>query len=139
VSPNSQLLRCLLTCGTCGLAMHGVVRPSAGGPRHYYRCAGKDCVHTARAVPCPRAQIEGDQLERAVWDHVRALLANPEQLLAQYRRMAAGADPQSQREQTTDRQVQARLDRLARTDRRLLDAYQADVISLDEFANDADN
>jgi hypothetical protein len=60
-------------CGACspavpvGLAMHGVARRSAAGvARSTYRCAGKDRVMTARETACPRAQINGDQLEAAV-------------------------------------------------------------------------
>src|SRR4051794_21564115 len=131
---HNHLLRCLLTCGACGLAMHGVMRrTSAGGEHRYYRCAGKDCVHTARATPCPRAQVDGSHLERVVWDHILTLLVEPEQLLAQYERFASGADPASRREQASEQQLQARLDRLARTNCRLLDAYQAEAISLDEL------
>jgi site-specific DNA recombinase len=132
---HNHLLRCLLTCGACGLAMHGVMRRpnSKGAERRYYRCAGKDCVQTARETPCPRAQVDGHQLERAVWDHVRELLAAPEQLLAQFERFASGADPASRREHAGEQQVQVRLGRLARTDRRLVDAYQAEAITLDEL------
>ena len=131
---HNHLLRCLLTCGACGLAMYGIVRRSATGvERHIYRCSGKDCVKTARIKPCPRAPVDGDQLERIVWDHVCTLLAAPEQLLAQYQRFTAAVDAASLHEQAADQQAQARLDRLARADRRLLDAYQAEAISLDEL------
>ena len=55
-SKHDYLLRCLLTCGACGLSMHGTTRPAGKrAERLYYRCAGKDCVETARAQPCPRA------------------------------------------------------------------------------------
>jgi site-specific DNA recombinase len=132
---HNHLLRCLLTCGACGLAMHGVVRrtSAAGIERRYYRCAGKDCVQTARETPCPRAQIDGDRLERAVWDHVRGLLTNPEQLLAQFERFASGADSAPPCDNTAEQQLQARLDRLTRASRRLVDAYQAEAISLEEL------
>ena len=80
---HNHLLRCLLTCGACGLAMHGVARTLAGGVvRTYYRCAGKDRVMTARETACPRAHLDGEQLEAAVWEHVRTLLADPARLLA---------------------------------------------------------
>jgi site-specific DNA recombinase len=132
---HNHLLRCLLTCGACGLAMHGVVRRTAAGVvRSTYRCAGKDRVMTARATACPRAQVDGDQLETAIWTHVRALLADPEQLLAQFERVASGADQKAQHAYAAEQQIRARLDRLARTDRRLVDAYQAEAISLEELA-----
>ena len=65
----------------------------------------------------------------AVWGHVRELLADPDRLTAQFRHLAAEAD----RERGPERRLSARLDGLARADARLLDAYQAEVISLEEL------
>jgi site-specific DNA recombinase len=132
---HNHLLRCLLTCSACGLAMHGVARFTATGVRRStYRCAGKDRVMTARETACPRAQVDGVRLEAAVWTHVRTLLADPEQLLAQFERFASGANREAQHAHAAEQQIQTRLARLARTDRRLVDAYQAEAISLEELA-----
>src|SRR3954447_611663 len=42
-SKYSYLLRCLLTCRICGLAMYGVTRPATATKpeRQYYQCRGK--------------------------------------------------------------------------------------------------
>jgi site-specific DNA recombinase len=131
---HDYLLRCLLTCGCCGLAMFGTTRPAAGGiERRYYRCAGKDWVETARAQPCPRASVNGDELEHAVWEHIRALLSAPDRLIAQFEHFAGDADRGAAQEKRAEQRVMARLDGLARADARLLDAYQAEVISLEEL------
>ncbi len=130
---HDYLLRCLLTCGGCGLAMCGTTRPTPDGERRYYRCGGKDCVRTGRAHPCPRACADGEALERAVWGHVRDLLADPDRLTAQFQHFAADADRNASREQGPERRLVARLDGLRRADARLLDAYQAEVISLEEL------
>jgi site-specific DNA recombinase len=111
---HDYLLRCLLTCGGCGLAMVGTTRPTPGGERRYYRCGGKDWVRTGRAQPCPRACVDGEALERAVWGHIRDLLADPERLTAQFRHFAAEIDRNSSREQGPERRLMARLDGLAR-------------------------
>ena len=130
---HDYLLRCLLTCSGCGLAMCGTTRPTPGGERRYYRCGGKDCVRTGRAHPCPRACTDGEALERAVWGHVRDLLADPDRLIAQFQHFAADADRNASREQGPERRLATRLDGLRRADARLLDAYQAEVISLEEL------
>jgi site-specific DNA recombinase len=131
---HDHLLRCLLTCGACGLAMHGVARTLADGiPRSFYRCSGKDQVKTARATACPRATLDGARIETAVWAHVRALLADPDRLFAQFERFAAGADAQAECGRMADRPIESRLDRLVRADQRLVDAYQAEVITLAEL------
>jgi len=131
---HDYLLRCLLTCGGCGLAMFGTTRPTPGGERRYYRCGGKDCVRTGRAHPCPRACVDGEALERAVWGHIRDLLADPERLTAQFRHFAADVDRNASRKQGPERRLVARLEGLRRADDRLLDAYQAEVISLEELS-----
>jgi site-specific DNA recombinase len=132
---HNHLLRCLLTCGCCGLAMYGVSRPldAAGRRRHSYRCRGRDCTLTAREAPCPRAEVNGEALDRAVWDHVRGLLGDPQRLLAQFQDFALAADQEVAREAAAEHKLRARLESLARADQRLLDAYQADVISLEEL------
>src|SRR5215212_5332033 len=132
---HNHLLRCLLTCGCCGLAMYGVSRPpdAAGRRHHSYRCRGRDCTLTAREAPCPRAEVNGEALDHAVWEHVRGLLGDPQRLLAQFQDFAVAADQEMAREAAAEHQLRARLENLARADQRLLDAYQADVISLEEL------
>jgi len=130
---HNYLLRCLLTCGGCGLAMHGVSQKGAKGALRYYKCAGKDCIATARPAPCSRAHVKADDLERTVWDHVRSLLGDPDRLLAQFQAFADEAGQAAARGSETERKLRTRLDGLARSDRRLLDAYQTEVISLEEL------
>jgi len=88
----------------------------------------------ARTSICPSRHINAEEIEPVVWDHVMALLADPDQLLAQFDRFAA-ADAGSAREQAAEQQLRTRLDRTARADKRLLDAYQAGAISLSELSD----
>lgn len=71
--------------------------------------------------------------EAAAWGHVEGLLRNPEALLAQSQEMArlAAEGAVDQREEA--RKCEARFKRLEREEGRLIDAYQAEVISLDEL------
>ena len=133
---HSYLLRCLLTCEICGLAMYGLTRrASARKPvRQVYECHGKDCILSARANACPSRTVPAEEIEPVVWNHVTGLLADPDQLLAQFDRFAAAADAGSAREQAAEQLLRTRLDRTARADKRLLDAYQAGAISLSELS-----
>ncbi len=81
----NYLLRCLLTCGTCQLAMFGVTykATSTQPERASYKCHGHDCILSARDHACPRRSIPAAALEDAVWNHIRQLLENPAELLAQ--------------------------------------------------------
>ena len=134
-SRHNYLLRCLLTCETCGLAMYGITRPaSAHKPeRQYYECRGKDCILSARTTVCPSRSVKAQDLEAAVWDHVAALLADPERLLAQFDRLAAAGEAGTARDRVAEQQLRARLERGARADKRLLDAYEAGAVSLAEL------
>lgn len=133
---HNYLLRCILKCGICGLAIHGCgfVRTAGGRERRYYRCAGVDALTTGRDTKCPRAMIDAEAIEREVWDHIAALLSDPQQLVAQFERFVVETAEGSPQEQAVERRLQAQLDRLARIDGRLLEAYQAEVISLAELA-----
>ena len=130
------LLRCLLRCGTCGLAMFGRTYPATERQREYryYTCQSKDCILRAREHPCPRRAVKADELEAAIWEHATTLLADPARLLAQFEGLLQAARDGDEREQVEQRQLVGRLERLGREDGRLLDAYQAGVITLEELA-----
>ena len=132
----SYLLRCLLTCKTCGLAMFGRTEHARANQaeRRYYTCHGKDCIMSAREERCPSRPVKAEELEKAVWSHVAQLISEPRQLLAQFEHFAKLAVDGDEHEQAEDRRLRARLERLDREEGRLIDAYQAEVISLDELA-----
>lgn len=131
----TYLLRCLLTCKTCGLAMHGTTTTSKRSTRthRYYECQGRDCSVSAREVVCPQRPVRGEELEAAVWEHVTTLLGDPAQLLAQFERSLQVAVEGDERERALTQKQETLLNRLAREEQRLLDAYQAEVITLDEL------
>jgi site-specific DNA recombinase len=135
-SKYNYLLRCLLTCGHCGLAMFGrtYAATSIQSQRTFYMCHGKDCIMTARPTACPSRNVKAEEIEAAVWQHVRGLLADPQRLFAQFDRLSVAAQAGNTRERAEDQQARTRLDRLARADKRLLDAYEAGTISLKELS-----
>ena len=117
----NYLLRCLLTCRTCGLAMYGrTCKATASQPeRRYYQCHGKDCILTARPARCPSRNVKAVEIEAAVWDHVAGLLADPARLVAQFAHFAdleAGSD----RERAADQLLRTRLDRTNRADKQAI-------------------
>jgi site-specific DNA recombinase len=132
---NDYLLRCLLTCQTCGLAMIGVTHHASADRRHYryYKCHGKDCVARDRDQRCPRRPVKADELEAAVWEHVKQLLHDPALLLAQFEAFARHAQDEAADVRSAEQKEEARLRQLEREEQRLLDAYQAGVIDLKEL------
>jgi site-specific DNA recombinase len=132
---NDYLLRCLLTCRTCGLAMCGVTTSGARGRRRhrYYMCHGKDTLSRDRAHPCPQPRPRAEELDAAVWDHVKRLLDDPSTLAAQFEERARQADSLDADARVAGLKWEAQLRRLDREEQRLLDAYQAEAIDLDEL------
>ena len=132
---HAYLLRCLLTCGSCGLAMFGTTHPATPrqAERRYYKCHGKDPIDSARDRICTRRTVTCTDLDDAIWGHVVALLQEPERLLAQFDHQARLATEGNEQERAETQRLAARLDRLGREDRRLVDAYQAGVVTLAEL------
>ena len=132
---HNYLLRCLLTCKTCGLAMFGITYPAADGqlPHRYYKCHGKDCVARDRERPCPQSRAQVDELDAAVWGHVKGLLNDPATLLEQFEACARQADIEQTNDSAEQKKWQGQLRRLDREEQRLLDAYQAEIIELEEL------
>jgi len=132
----TYLLRCLLTCQACGLSMFGITRQASTRQpvRAYYTCRGKDCVMNARPRACPRRPVKAAEIESAVWEHIKQLLADPEQLLTQFRELAQMTTAGQSQQQAAEQKLAASLRRMAREEQRLVDAYQAEVISLEELA-----
>jgi site-specific DNA recombinase len=132
---HDYLLRCLLTCKTCGLSMFGVtVHAADGTPRwRYYRCHGRDCVSRDRDRPCPQRQAKVEELDAAVWEHIKGLLNDPVTLLGQFEAFAGDAEEGAADECAQEEKWTTQLRRLGREEQRLLDAYQAEVIDLAEL------
>ena len=80
-SHRQYLLRGLGKCGLCNLTYVGIAnrRPS-GKQEFYYRCNGKQGtrgIYGANGQRCPSKDVNGDFLERAVWNDVESFLRNP--------------------------------------------------------------
>ena len=132
---HNYLLRCLMTCGTCGRSLHGRTSISGNGNEHqYYSCAGKDRILSARDTACPQAPIKARDIEHAVWEHVAGLLSDPAHLMAQFERFVTEVDAGTAGDKASGQPLSARLSRVDQADRRLIDAYQAGVLSLEELS-----
>ena len=131
---NDYLLRCLLTCRTCGLAMFGITTHDGSKRREhrYYKCHGKDTVARDRACRCTQTPAKADELDAAVWGHVKALLEDPAALAARFEELARVSEAKDGGRAAAQR-WEAQLQRLGREEQRLVDAYQAEVIDLAEL------
>ena len=117
------LLQGLVVCKRCGHAFYGkpVSRASAKGKTRYayYRCIGTDAYRFGGERLCRVGQVRTDLLEAAVWEDVRALLADPGRVRAEYERRVSGKGG----DEEAGAQLRARLQKAKRVVARLIDAY----------------
>lgn len=123
---HAYLLRSLLICGRCGHRMIGSWGPQGGR----YICALRYPRHEPWS--CDGRSVQASQIELLVWDHVHDLLTDP--VLLQERYADGRGDPVLDQRDTQERQrLTRKLTALDREVQRLIDAYQAEVIDLDEL------
>ena len=126
-TPRRYLLRSLLVCGRCGRRMVGSWSQQGGR----YICA----LRYPRYAPgaCSGRSLSASTTEQTVWEHVQALLADPDVLRQQYEQ--GRGDPAVDVEAEHERvRLERKLSALDREKKRLVDAYQTGVIELDELA-----
>ncbi len=123
-SRRSYLLRGLLVCSVCGCTLQG---------RTQGRIVTYCCDHGRRWQPSGRAEhtcrIRADIVEPLVWEALAELLRDPQRVQRAWE--ALQADPVATDELSRGRQRQSVLQKQRQ---RLLDAYQAELISLQELS-----
>ena len=98
----------------------------------YYKCHGKDTVTRDRACRCTQTPAKVEELDAAVWGHVKALLEDPAALASRFEELARLSESKDDGRAAAQR-WEAQLQRLGREEQRLVDAYQAEVIDLEEL------
>ena len=143
-----HLLQGLIVCQCCGYACYGqsarrgacaartarrhesALHECGDGRYGYYRCIGKDRRRADGQRICHNPTVPREPLETAVWQDVRALLADPARVQAEYQRRLA-EDGQPSREERA--RLAARRTRVQRGITRLIDAYTDGLLEKSEF------
>ena len=111
------------------------MRGRNGTWHRYYYCRGHDVLRAhSPEGRCPERNIRADELDEYVWAQVRQVLLDPRQLIAGERAVIAGT-PADENELVAAqlRRLDTALDSNERERTRLLDAYQAGLLELDEL------
>jgi site-specific DNA recombinase len=132
-----SLLQGLTVCQRCGYAYYGKTAPRSRkydpmNTLRYYRCTGADGYRFSGKAVCNNGPVRSDQLERIVWDQVRALLQEPRRVADEYhRRITEARDGAAMPDEIVrlDRQMTS----LRRGIGRLIDSYAEGVIEKTEF------
>jgi site-specific DNA recombinase len=122
----------LAACQSCGYAYYRTSTRTAKRKIYYYRCLGSDDYRYQGGRVCDNKPVRADYLDEVVWSHVTTLLADPALIQGELDRrlhQLRATNPA-----TSER---ARLERdLTRTTKaigRLVQAYQEDLLTLDEL------
>ena len=129
------LLRTLVKCGECGLGMVGIrhLSPCKKYDYLYYECAGHAPLTVGRATKCPATRVRAERLDAVVWHALEQLLQNPCVIPQLHQTWAAAKQQTLSGLEAHQAQLLQRRQRIERQDQRLLDAYQAEIITLREL------
>lgn len=125
------LLRRLVRCGQCGRAMSAVMQQ---GKYPYYYCAkGHSLLDIGREKKCTSRRVRADHLDDAVWARIVELLQTPELIVEQFHLQRDGLAAQGSLGQQLER-LEGLIRKQQRQIERLIEAYQVEVINLEELA-----
>ena len=126
------LLRTLVTCGECGLGMVGIRRLRACKKYHYGydQCTGHSAQTIGRTMRCAAKLVHAERLDAVVWQALGQLLQTPSVIPPLHQTWAVAQPQNLSGLEAQQAQLLQRQQRLERQGQRLLDAYQAEIITL---------
>jgi len=117
------LLRGLLICGVCGYTLQA--RTQKGTVTYYCKHGG---CHCPDGVPQHTCSLRADCVDALIWQSLADLLDNPDQIRQAWH--ALQSEPATENEY---QRLQQRQGAIHKQRQRLIDAYQAGLISLEEL------
>lgn len=126
------LLQGMMVCNKCGYAYYRTSTRTSKRKIYYYRCLGSDNYRYENGAKCNSKPIRQDYLDEIVWNQVIKLLENPDLIRSELQRRIKSIRDSSPVKQKKD-QLKKELIRIRKGIDKLLDAYQEDLIQLDEL------
>ena len=129
---SPTLLQGILVCRECGYGFYRSSTRTTNKRIYYYRCIGSDNYRHIGGRVCHSRPIRADELDGLVWDEVRRLLEDPALVRAEIdRRLTAlrTEHPAARRRES----LELDLTRAGGAIERLIEAYQEQLLSLDEL------
>ena len=129
---EATLLQSLLVCKQCGYAYYRTSTRTSKRKLYYYRCLGSDGYRYPNGRVCNSRPVRQDHLDEVVWNEMIRLLEEPGLIQTEInRRLQAiqNAAPTKRRKET----LQKECTRVRKGIDRLLDAYQEELIPLEEL------
>jgi site-specific DNA recombinase len=126
------LLQGMMACNKCGYAYYRTSTRTSKRKIYYYRCLGSDNYRYENGAKCNSRPIRQDYLDEIVWSQVIKLLEDPDMIRSELKRRIISIRDSNPVKQKKDH-LKKRLIRIRKAINKLLDAYQEDLIQLDEL------
>jgi site-specific DNA recombinase len=128
-----SLLQGLVVCSECSYSLYRECSCTTAKKRiYYYRCRGADNFRFENGRICSNRPIRQDYLEELVWQQIIRLLEEPtlikEEIDRRYKDALHSSSTQKRKEV-----VNRELIRVKNGIKKLLDAYQEDIVPIDEL------
>ena len=127
------LLRGLLVCRRCGYALYTTSARTSKQTIYYYRCLGSDGWRYPEGPRCSNPPLRADQADKLVWSHLTKLLEDPELIRHEIGRRVEELEQARAQSVSATKNLDAELAKTERAIAKLLDAYQEDLLDLDEL------
>ncbi len=127
-----SLLQGILVCNQCGYAYYRTSTTTSKRKIYYYRCLGSDDYRYTNGRVCQTKPIRQDYLDGVIWNQIIDLLKNPSLIRSEIKRRIQtiqASDPTKQRKEVLHKKIK----KTEKTIEKLLDAYQEDLLQLDEL------
>jgi len=131
-SREPALLKGILVCRDCGYACWRTSARTTKRLIYYYRCIGSDNYRFAGGRVCSNRPIRADELDALVWGEVEQLLSDPTLITAEIERRLTALRTESPAAHRRDG-LERELARVKAGSARLIEAYQEQLITLDEL------
>jgi site-specific DNA recombinase len=129
------LLQGLLICKDCSHSYYKTSTRTSSRKVSYYRCLGSDGYRYPEGKKkCLNRPIRQDYLDDLIWQHVIDLLENPELINTEIQRRIAESKKENQ-SQKQQKVYESEIKKITRAIDKLLDAYQEDLLTIDELRN----
>ena len=133
--PGAWLLRGLIECGHCRVGCNCHKMRGRNGTFHRYYCRNHDLLRAGgEDRRCPERNIRANELDEYVFQQVRQALLDPRQLIAGERAVITATPPHEDELIANQlKRLTGALDATELERSRLVDAYQAGLLELDEL------
>ena len=127
------LLRGLLVCRRCSYALYTTSTRTSKQLLYYYRCLGTDGWRYPDGARCDNPPLRADRIDAMVWSQLTRLLEDPDLIRREIERRVDELRNAREQSASSTKNLERELSKVERAIAKLLDAYQEELVDLDEL------